>query len=311
MTNPVTMTRLVGDKIVKRGDLFRVKIENLVIVDGFNDSRRFNDPGELRAHIDGMKAFVRSGGRLPPIEVWVNPETGATELVEGHCRTTCYRELELEGFEVKPGEPLEYVNALLFAGTAAERKARIVTSNSQLALAPLGYAKVYSDLRAEGMTNQEIAAMVGKSRGHVDQMLLLADGGEQVHEAVKAGVVSATEAVKIVREHREDAGAEIERRAEVAAEQGKGKVTAAVAKPKEPKPAKIKREWPANLVAAARAIFTSLGDDAPKIIMGDCPEREEVDSGILAELLMAIADIPRDDEPEQQVDDGQMDMLAQ
>ena len=304
-----TMTKLVSDKTVRRGDLFRVAIENLVVVEGFNDSRRFNDPAELRSHIDGMKAFVRNGGKLPPIEVWVNPETGATELVEGHCRTNCYRELALEGFEVKPGEPLEYVNALLFTGTAAERKARIVTSNSQLALAPLGYAKVYSDLRAEGLSNSEIAAMVGKSRGHVDQMLLLADGGEQVHEAVKAGVVSATEAVKIVREHKEDAGAEIERRAEVAAEQGKAKVTAAIGKPKQPKPAKVKREWPTNLVAAARAVFTSLGDDALKIIMGDCKPMEEVDSGILAELLMAISDIPRDDEPSAVVDDGQMDML--
>jgi len=304
-----TMTKLVGDKTVKRGDLFRVAIENLVVVEGFNDSRRFNDPAELRAHIDGMKAFVRNGGKLPPIEVWVNPETGATELVEGHCRTACYRELALEGYEVKPGEPLEYVNALLFNGTAAERKARIVTSNSQLALAPLGYAKVYSDLRAEGLSNTEIAAMVGKSRGHVDQMLLLADGGEKVHEAVRTGVVSATEAVHIVRQHRDEAGAEIERRVEVAAEQGKTKVTAAVAKPREPKAAKVKREWPANLVAAARAVFTSLGDDAPKIIMGVCKPAEEVDSGILAELLMAISDIPRDDEPVELVDDGQMDML--
>lgn len=304
-----TMNKLISDKTVKRGDLFRVAIENLVVVEGFNDSRRFNDPAELRTHIDGMKAFVRNGGKLPPIEVWVNPETGATELVEGHCRTTCYRELALEGFEVKPGEPLEYVNALLFTGTAAERKARIVTSNSQLALAPLGYAKVYSDLRAEGMSAGEIAAMVGKSRGHIDQMLLLADGGEKVHEAVNAGLVSATEAVKIVREHREEAGAEIERRAEVAAEQGKSKVTAAIAKPKQPKPSRVKREWPNNLVAAARAVFTSLGDDAPKIIMGECAEREEVDSGILAELLMAISDIPRDDEHGEVVDDGQLDML--
>lgn len=304
-----TMTKLVGDKTVKRGDLFRVAIENLVVVEGFNDSRKYNDPAELRAHIDGMKAFVRNGGKLPPIEVWVNPETGATELVEGHCRTACYRELALEGYEVKPGEPLEYVNALLFTGTAAERKARIVTSNSQLPLAPLGYAKVYSDLRAEGLNNSEIAAMSGKSRAHVDQMLLLADGGEQVHEAVAAGKVSATEAVKIVREHREEAGAEIVRRAEVAAEQGKDRVTAATAKPKQVKQ-KVKREWPANLVEAARAIFTSLGDDAPKIIMGECSEREEVDAGILAELLMAIADIPRDDEQSEPIDDGQMGMFA-
>lgn len=309
MTN-YTMRKLADSKVVKKVDMFRVRIADLVIVEGFNDSRKFNDQFDLRMHIDGMKAFVRAGGTLPPIEVYVDPDTGKTEVVEGHCRTACFRELELEGFEVKPGEPLEWVNAMPFNGTSAQRKARILTSNSQLALSPLGYAQVYKDLRdQEGMSAGEIAAMVGKSRGHIDQMLLLADGGEKVHEAVNAGLVSATEAVKIVREHREEAGAEIERRAEVAAEQGKSKVTAAIAKPKQPKPSKAKREWPTNLVEAARAIFTSLGDDAPKIIMGECAEREEVDSGILAELLMAISDIPRDEEVEQQVDDGQMDML--
>lgn len=305
----ITLNSLISDKTVKRGDLLKVRIADLVIVEGFNESRKFNDPQALRDHIDGMKAFVRSGGTLPPIEVWVNPETGATEVVEGHCRTINFRELELEGFELKPGVPLEWVSALPFTGSTKERKARVATSNSQLPLAPLGYASIYKDLRDnEGMVAAEIATLVGKSRGHVDQMLLLADAGEKVHEAVTAGVVSPTEAVKIAREFKQEAGAEIERRQEAAAEAGKGRVTASVAKPAKPK--KKAGEYPHNLVAAARAIKNSLGDDFEKIVLGECASAEEVRSDLLAELLMAIADIPEQEAPVK-VDDSQLDMHSE
>lgn len=309
MNAPITMNKLVSDKIVKRGDLFRVKIDGLVIVEGFNDSRRFNDPDELRAHIDAMKTFVLSGGKLPPIEVAINPETGDTEVVEGHCRTACYRELLLEGAQVD-GEPLEYISATAFKGTMAERRARIVTSNNQLPLSKVGEAKVYRDMRdMDSLSAAEIAKMVNRSRAHIDQMLLLADGGEEVHQAVSAGVVSPTEAVKIIREFKTDAPAEIERRKEVAAELGKDRVTAATAT-KEAKPKKTKTKVPDALEWAARAVYKSIEPSLlESVILGNSADRVEVDAGILAELLMAIADVPEADEA--QFDDGQMDMLGE
>lgn len=304
---PFTMNKLVSEKIVGRGDLFKVRIDSLVIVEDFNDSRKYNDPAELRAHIDGMKAFVRAGGTLPAIEVFVNPETGATEVVEGHCRTTCFRELALEGFELEPGKPLTHVGAVPFKGTMAQRRARIVTSNSQLPLSKVGEAKVYQAMHLiDKMHPNDIAAMVNKSRGHIDQMLILASGDRATHEAVTSGVISSTEAVKLIRDHGVDASIEIERLKEVAAESGKAKITGAVRK----KAAVVKREWPVNVVASARAVARSLGDGLfESVILGNSPERVEIRADLLAELLMAIADIPEDEAPAF-AEDNQLDLLG-
>lgn len=301
-----TMNKLVSEKIVGRGDLFKVRIDSLVIVEDFNDSRKYNDPTELRAHIDGMKAFVKAGGTLPAIEVAVNPETGATEVVEGHCRTAAFRELALEGFQID-GKPFTHVGAVPFKGTMAQRRARIVTSNSQLPLSKVGEAKVYQAMREiDGIPPAEIALLVNKSRGHIDQMLILASGGEEVHRAITDGVITPTESVHIIRKHGEDAPKEIERLKEVAAESGKQKITGAVRK----KAAVVKREWPTNVVAAARAVAKSLGDETMKqVIMGQCTSDVLVGADLLAELLMAVADLPEDLVEPEAGNDNQMDML--
>ena len=303
-TQPFTMNKLVAEKVVGRGDLFKVRIDSLVIVEDFNESRKYNDPAELRAHIDGMKAFVRAGGTLPAIEVFVNPETGATEVVEGHCRTSAFRELLAEDFEID-GKPFTTVGAVPFKGTMAQRRARIVTSNSQLPLSKVGEAKVYQAMREiDGIPPAEIALLVNKSRGHVDQMLILASGGEEVHQAITAGSITPTEAVHVIRKHGEDAPKEIERLKEVAAESGKAKITGAVRK----KAAVVKREWPANLVAASRALRKSFSqEEINEIILGE-PHAVSVPSDIFAELIMAIVEIPEDEEPVVP-DVNQMDML--
>lgn len=294
MTTPqqlFTMNKLVAEKVVGRGDLFKVRIDSLVIVEDFNESRKYNDPQELRAHIDGMKAFVRAGGILPAIEVFVNPETGATEVVEGHCRTACFRELLAEDFEVY-GNPFTHIPAIPFKGSMAQRRGRIVTSNSQLPLAKLGEAMVYLAMRdIDGLTAAEIATETRKSRGHIDQMLLLATADDDVRKAIVDGVITPTESVHIIRKHGEGAAQEIERLKEVAAESGKGKITGAVRK----KAAVVKREWPVSLVSAARSIKKEFGDlTVQGIILGQAPEKIEVSTWAIAEMLMAVADIPED-----------------
>lgn len=301
------MNKLVAEKVVGRGDLFKVRIDSLVIVEDFNESRKYNDPQELRAHIDGMKAFVRAGGTLPAIEVFVNPETGATEVVEGHCRTACFRELLAEDFEVD-GKPFTHIPAIPFKGSMAQRRARIVTSNSQLPPAKLGEAMVYLAMRdIDGLTAAEIATETRKSRGHIDQMLLLSTADDDVRRAIVDGVITPTESVHIIRKHGDGAAQEIERLKEVAAESGKGKITGAVRK----KAAVVKKAWPVNVIASARAISKSLGDGVTAaLILGDAPENIEVNSALLAELLMAISDIPEDEEAEK-VDDRQIDMLEE
>lgn len=225
-----TLNNIASDKenlAAKRGDAIRVRHDQIVIVDGFNVRE---DDDDLREHIASLLAALVAGQPVPLIEVWVNPESGVIELVDGHCRHIAYSQYR----EVEPSWD-GYISASEFKGTPFQRKMRIASSNKQLKLKPVELGRLYIYARDElGASRKEIAREAGMSVAHVDQMILLAGGSPEIQQAIDSGVVSTTEAVKIIREHGEQAPAELERRREVAKESGKDKVTAKSAEPKKP-----------------------------------------------------------------------------
>ncbi|QHJ83063.1 MAG: hypothetical protein [Caudoviricetes sp.] len=228
-----TLNNIASDKnnqAAKRGDSIRVNIKKLKIVDGFNER---DEDDELREHIASIVVAMVAGLPIPPIEVWVNPENGDIEVIDGHQRYAG----AMEYSRINP-EFDNYVDAVKFNGTPFQRKMRIASSNKQLKLKPVELGRIYLHARdVLGATRQEIAKEAGMSLAHVDQMILLASKGtEEVHQAVAAGKLSSTEAVKLVREFGDEAPKELERRIEVAAEQGKAKVTAKVVAPKPSRP---------------------------------------------------------------------------
>lgn len=230
-----TLNNLASDKnndSAKRGDAIRVKLDAIKIIDGFNVRE---DDDELREHIASIAGAIASGLPIPPIEVWVNPVTGDIELVDGHCRVHAYQQYAATGADFDG-----YVFAVKFDGTPAQRNLRIATSNRQKLLKPVELGRVYLRARdVDGMSRQEIATEAGVSVSHVDQMLLFATGSPVVQEAVARKEISTTEAVKLMRDHGENAAEELERRKTVAKELGKEKVTAKAAAPKPPSRPKV------------------------------------------------------------------------
>ena len=286
-----TLRSLATDKIVKKVDGFRARLTDIKIVDGFNE--RLNDD-ELREHIAAIAGGIASGLPIPALEVWVNPETGDLELVDGHCRYSAYRQVA----EAMPDFD-GWVSVTKFEGTPAQRKARIVTSNTQLKLKPVELGRVYLSLREEhGMSRQEIAAEVGRSLAHVDQMILLASAKPEVIAAVESGQISATEAVKLARDHGDDAPAELERRMEVAKESGKEKVTAKVAPPKKsPAPSRPRVDF---VVSCAVVLVTALERDPRAMEKLESPERNlsvSVDSDLLNDLISAVREMRESGRP--------------
>lgn len=283
-----TLRSLSTDKIVKKVDGFRAHIDSIKIVDGFNVR---TDDDELREHIAGIAGAIAAGLPVPPIEVWVNPETGDIECVDGHCRHAGYK---LYG-ESNPDFD-GWVSVAKFDGTPAQRKARTVNSNSQLKLKPIELGRAYLSLRDEhGMSRLEIASEVGRSPAHVDQLLLLATAQAEVTTAVEQGQISATEAVKLVRDHGQDAPAELERRTEAAKEAGKSKVTAKVAPAKKlPSRPKVDFVVSCAVVLATHcernADLMSLLDEitADPAGRGRCVS---VDAEVLAELIAAVREM--------------------
>ena len=226
---------------------------------------------------------MAAGLPIPAIEVWVNPETGEIELVDGHQRYAG----AMEYSRIEP-EFDNYVDAVKFNGTPFQRKMRIASSNKQLKLKPVELGRIYLHARdVLGATRHEIAAEAGMSLSHVDHMILLASKGtEEVHQAVAAGKLSSTEAVKLVREFGTEAPKELERRIEVAAEQGKAKVTAKVSAPKPPSRPRVDM-----VVSNAVVLVKSL--DEHQLANCELPERLliSIDSHVLADLILAVREM--------------------
>ena len=276
-----TLNNIASDKentAAKRGDAIRVNLNAIQVVDGFNV--RINDD-ELREHVAGIAGALAANLPVPPIEVWTNPETGVIELVDGHCRYNAY--LQYAEFTPKFDG---YIDAVKFDGTPFQRKMRIASSNKQLKLKPVELGRLYIDARDNlGATRQEIAAEAGMSLAHVDQMIKLAGGSEEIHQAVGDGVISATDAVKLIRDHGDDAPAELERRKEAAKELGKDKVTAKVAAPKK---AALSRPKVDMVVSAAVVLVNRLAAE----VLADMDNAQEFDAVVpshaLADLIHAV-----------------------
>ena len=278
-----TLNNIASDKnnqAAKRGDSIRVNIRNIKIVDGFNVRTQDDD---LREHIASLLAALVANLPIPAIEVWVNPETGDIELVDGHCRFAAY----LQYADIEP-EFDNYISAVKFEGTPFQRKMRIASSNKQLKVKPVELGRLYIDARDNlGATRQEIAAEAGMSLAHVDQMILLASkGSPEIEAAIGGGAISATEAVKLVREFGDNAPKELERRIEVAAEQGKAKVTAKVVAPKAPSRPKVDMVV-SNAVVLVNSLLPA------DILYCESPEPRPIPvcSHKLADLIMAVREM--------------------
>lgn len=207
---------------VKRADAMKVELDNIHEEPGFNLRMEGED---LQASIEALADYIVAGGMYPALEVRPRPG-GGVFVVDGHRRR---RALLLAR---ERGAPIEWVNVVAFVGNDADRVARIITSAEGRSLAPLEVALGYKRLAAFGLTPDQIAAKVGKTRQHVDQLLILANANTDVQHLVAAGGVSAAVAVKVARQHGEGAGQVLQQELDKAKAAGKAKVTDGTMKPK-------------------------------------------------------------------------------
>lgn len=279
-----TLHNIASDKessTAKRADSIKALLSKIKIVNGFNE-RDFQRE-DVRLHIASIVSSLIAGEPIPALVVWTNPETGDIELVDGECRYWAYTDFAAEYPDKFDG----YVSVVPYQGTPAQRKAMVAKSNSQLPLDPVQRGRVYLSLRDEyGMSRQEIAVEMNKSLAHVDQHLLLATADPLVTAAIDAGIISATEAVKLTRDHGADAPAELERRKEAAKEIGKDKVTAKVAVPKAPSRPRVD-------MVVSNAVVLVNGLDPDVVELCDNPDVHLVliNSHALADLIMAVREM--------------------
>lgn len=277
-----TFNQLVADKTVKRADSMRARLQDIRIEDGFN----WRDDGEdLEAYVRELADSIIKGDILP--DVWLDADL---VVREGHCRINAYRLAE----QTNPGamdryrdkEGVIWLPFKPFSGTELEANALVVKSQDNRKLSPIELAKGYRRMSEMGASNDDIAKLVNKSRGHVDQMLLLASAPTAVHEAVSNGEIAATEAVKLVREHRENSAEVLAERKE--AQQGKVTAKSATPKPRKASDDQLLK----NLVDATRGFSSTIDAGTKERIQLGTLDYVEVRADFLAEILMAIDAIP-------------------
>lgn len=288
-----TFNSLRASKTIGATDLFKVTHDKIQVEQGFNER---HDRQELQDHINGMVEFLRAGGDLPPIVLDAD-----LRVRDGHCRHAAYG-IRIAAGEIAEDAPIYF---LPFRGTDVDAIALIASSNNGLALTPMERSRVYKRLSDAGLSNTEIANKVGRSRAHVDQMLLLAGATEEVHERINSGQVSPTEAVKIVREHGANAGEVIKEAAEKSA---KGKATGkSVSRAKSEKQGDHKFR---SLLQACRGVIKAIPEEIrERIILGTLNELI-VDASLFAEIIEAAAAYPEEVEFAGANDD-QLDMLKE
>ena len=195
---------------VSKVTAFAVDPRVLEIEEGFN-ARPLNAD-----HVAEMAVAQRNGAIFPPLEVRVSD--GRIFIVDGHHRHAASMVNIENGFDIKS------LDVRHFRGNDADRVAHMITSASGLALTPLQLGVQYRKLIGFGWTEAQIANRRGKTVQHVKDMVLLAEANSDVHQAVNAGHISGTAALKMVKRHGSKAGAVIREGVEQAKADGKTKV---------------------------------------------------------------------------------------
>ncbi|MEJ2803818.1 hypothetical protein WAE61_18185 [Comamonadaceae bacterium PP-2] len=209
-----SVRQLLDSKVAKRKDALQVRHQDIHVEPDFN-LRELDD--DFYAGVRELARYLDAGGTYPPLEVRPRPE-GGVWIVDGHRRHAAL------AICIERGSPFDWIDVRMFNGNDAERIARVITSAEHLSLKPLEIAKGYKRLKAIGLSINEIAALVHKTRTSIENGLRLAGANVDVQTMVKEGKVSATVATRMVRKHGEAAGRALAREVKVAQESGKARV---------------------------------------------------------------------------------------
>ena len=165
---------------IKVNKTFMVPVDHLITEEGFNVRELDQE------HIAAIAEAYREGKLMPAIVI--KTTTVGFKIIDGHHRLSAAKLAGVQRLECKE-----------FVGTEAEQIAFMVSSSQTRNLNPIERAHAYRRMMGLGMTKDEIAKAVARSRADVDNHLLMLEAGDAVIEAIQAGEISATSVHKEMR----------------------------------------------------------------------------------------------------------------
>lgn len=243
-------------------DLWNVPYSQLRVLPGFNKRQR---NAEYEAHIEYLTNSILQNGYYQdkPIAGFVATEDGVNVIyvTEGHSR------YEAAGRAIERGAALEAIPVVVKPkGTTMEDLTfALVTSNEGRPFTPFETGLAIKDLVNMGVAEKRIAERLGLTVAYVNSLLELVGAPRAVREMVSSGKVSATVAIKALKQDGSKAAERLKAGLAEAKKAGKEKVTAKHMTPKKPVPVKFEAtidkagaNWITNWITCSFAAEQSL-----------------------------------------------------
>lgn len=180
---------------------------------------------EYEAHIESITQSIIENGYYQdkPIAGFVASEDGQNLIyvTEGHTRHAAVLRA------IERGAPVEAVPVVIKPkGTTMEDLTiALVTSNNGRPFTPYETGLIIKRLIDMGLAEKVIAQRLGYTLAYVNDLLSLVGAPKAVRDMVVAGQVSATAAIKTVKQHGSKAASHLKSGLAVAKKEGKTKVT--------------------------------------------------------------------------------------
>lgn len=215
----------------------RAPLDKLAVLPGFNTRVKDADYSERVATV---AESIASHGFFDdkPFAVVMLPNDDTIYIFDGEHRFDAAKQAGLDGVEFPDGLPIAWAKD---GATVKDLTIHLAHGNNGERLNMVELAAVVRRMQGLDMDKDEIAAALGRTTRHVDNLFVLAAANNAVKKAVASGQIAGAEAVKLLRKDKSTAAAKIAEHVAAAVAKGKAKATpktmtdAAPAAPKGPK----------------------------------------------------------------------------
>lgn len=199
----------------------RAPLDKLAVLPGFNT--RVKDD-EYRERVAAIAESIAAHGFFDdkPFAVTMLPGDDTIYIYDGEHRFDAAKQATLDGAEFPDGLPVAWAKD---GATVKDLTIHLAHGNNGERLNMVELASVVRRMHGLDMTKDEIAAALGRTARHVDNLFVLAKANQTVKKAVASGKIAGAEAVKLLRKDPATAGAKIAEAVKKAEERGKAKAT--------------------------------------------------------------------------------------
>lgn len=199
----------------------RAPLDKLAVLPGFNTRVKDADYSERVATV---AESIASHGFFDdkPFAVVMLPNDDTIYIFDGEHRFDAAKQAGLDGVEFPDGLPIAWAKD---GATVKDLTIHLAHGNNGERLNMVELAAVVRRMQGLDMDKDEIAAALGRTTRHVDNLFVLAAANQAVKKAVASGQIAGAEAVKLLRKDKTTAAAKIAEHVAAAVAKGKAKAT--------------------------------------------------------------------------------------